>query len=92
MLIDLIAGRERITTFLALLERETFHGGVKIIRYQPQSPSVAVPDESRDESKVKRNKEQTLDTSLDPMTELGYQESAISLEVHGGFAAPSVFS
>ena len=88
LLVDLIAGKDRIATFLALLEQEAEATGVSIERYEPLSPPPAAPPPSRRSSK---SKAQTPAPAVDPIEALGYRRSSVSLGVRGGFGALQSF-
>ena len=88
LLLDLIAGRDRIQTFLALLGQEAHASGVDIRRYEPleASPSAQSPErQPRSAGKTRPESAQT------PMQELGYHQSSIALQVSGGYAGLQQF-
>ena len=88
VLLDLIAGRDRIQTFLALLGREAWASGVEIRRYEPlAAPSSATSTERRSRSSATTKPE----SAKNPMQELGYHQSSIALQVTGGYAGLQLF-
>ena len=83
LLVDLIAGQDRIATFLALLEQEAAATAVTIVRYEPQaSPRPSASDRDRRSSSSSQDPDQT---PSDPMQALGYRQTAVILEVWGGY-------
>ena len=88
VLLDLIAGRDRIQTFLALLGQEARASGVAIRRYEPlAAPSSAKSTERRSRSSATTKPE----SAKNPMQELGYHRSSIALQVTGGYAGLQQF-
>jgi len=82
VLLDLIAGRDRIQTFLALLDQQARVAGVKIQRFEPvQETSSAKKVQSRksDSSGPKSS------NSNDALKELGYRRTSVALNVVGSF-------
>ena len=86
MLLDLIAGRDRIATFLALLEQEALVSGVRIVRYEPVAVAAA-PVDSRRSSRAQSAAASPTAAPNNVMTDLGYRQTAVSLGVEGGFEA-----
>ena len=88
VLLDLIAGRDRIQTFLALLGQEAWASGVEIRRYEPlAAPSSTTSTERRSRSSATTKPE----SAKNPMQELGYHRSSIALQVTGGYAGLQQF-
>ena len=75
LLVDLIAGRDRIRTFLALLNREAAGSGVAIQLYEPMASQAAAasppPQAGQGEKAAK--------PSGDPLLALGYTKTSIAL-------------
>ena len=72
VLLDLIAGRDRIQTFLALLGQEARASGVDIRRYEP----LAAPPSAKPTGRRLRSSETTKpESAKNPMQELGYYQS-----------------
>jgi type IV pilus assembly protein PilO len=88
VLLDLIAGRDRIQTFLALLGQEARASGVEIRRYEP----LAAPPSATSTERRSRSSQQTKpESAKNPMQELGYHRSSIALQVTGGYAGLQQF-
>ena len=88
VLLDLIAGRDRIQTFLALLGQEARASGVEIRRYEP----LAVPPSTTSTERRSRSSATTKpESAKNPMQELGYHRSSIALQVTGGYAGLQQF-
>ena len=88
VLLDLIAGRERIQTFLALLGEEARASGVDIRRYEP----LAAPPSAKPTGRRSRSSETTKpESAKNPMQELGYHQSSIALQVTGGYVGLQQF-
>lgn len=93
MLVELIAGQDRIATFLALLEQAADATGVTIDRYEPQSPpKPTVPSQSGRPSRSKsKSKSKKTTPPADPMKALGYRRTFVSVGVSGGYGALQSF-
>ena len=91
VLLDLIAGQDRIATFLALLEQEATQTGVSIVRYEPQLPSVSSPAPERDRRRQSRTKENKEEAPKDPLTALGYRQTSVILAAQGSYIALQSF-
>ena len=88
-LIGLLAGQDKVTTFLALLNQQARISGVTIRRYEPMKTST-----SSAESKPKRSPSQSGDHKTDvadPLLALGYQKSSLALAVRGSYAGLQEF-
>ena len=89
LLIGLLAGQDKVTTFLALLNQQARISGVTIHRYEPMKTSM-----SSAESKQKRSSSQSGDDKTDvadPLLALGYQKSSVALAVRGTYAGLQEF-
>ena len=89
LLIGLLAGQDKVTTFLALLNQQARISGVTIHRYEPMKTSM-----SSAESKQKRSSSQSGDHKTDvadPLLALGYQKSSVALAVRGSYAGLQEF-
>ena len=89
VLLDLIAGRDRIQTFLALLGQEAQASGVDIRRYEPLAASPPAQSTKRQPRSAGRQKRSQ--SAKNPMQELGYHQSSIALQVSGGYAGLQQF-
>ena len=81
LLVDLIAGRERIQTFLAQLSRESAATGVVIELYEPVLPAPAPAKNSRNRSRSTKAK----DSVKDPLSNLGYSKTSVLLQAKGSY-------
>lgn len=89
LLIGLLAGQDKVTTFLALLNQQARISGVTIHRYEPMKTSM-----SSAESKQNRSSSQSGDHKTDvadPLLALGYQKSSVALAVRGTYAGLQEF-
>lgn len=89
LLIGLLAGQDKVTTFLALLNQQARISGVTIHRYEPMKTSM-----SSAEAKQKRSSSQSGDHKTDvadPLLALGYQKSSVALAVRGTYAGLQEF-
>ena len=89
LLIDLLAGRDKVQTFLALLNQQALLSGVEIQRYEPikASPSLSESQPSRSTSRLGNDRTD----STDPLLALGYQKSSVALAVRGPYAGLQKF-
>ena len=90
LLVGLMAGRDEVQTFLALLNQQAMASGVQIQRYEPiKTPPVTEENSRRNNrrSKAKQEPEQP----KDPLQALGYQKSSIALGVSGPFKGVQTF-
>ena len=89
LLVDLIAGRERIQTFLAWLDRDAQAAGVELKFYEPTTPQSAPPQQSNRPQRRQRKskKDASKETApTDPLVGLGYRKTSLLLRVQGSFA------
>lgn len=95
VLLNLIAGSDKIQTFLAQISREALATGVAIEGYEPVPPEPDEPEAKKGKStkKGKSNNETTADAEVnkDPVTELGYTKTSVLLEAQGGYLALQAF-
>ncbi len=89
LLIGLLAGRDKVQTFLALLNQQALMSGVTIQRYAPINVSTS-SSESQQASSTSRSGDDKPD-SADPLLALGYQKSSVALEVRGSYAGLQEF-
>ena len=90
VLLDLIAGRDRVQTFLAMLDQLARTTGVAIQRFEPLSvtrpPSPATAQAG---NKGKRSKPPPAPS--DPFLRLGYRKTSVALNLSGTYAAVQLF-
>ena len=90
LLVDLIAGRERIQTFLAQIGRVADATGVVIELYEPSAPPApAPPANSRSRSRSNRSNQKA--ATKDPLTGLGYVKTGVLLQAKGRYEALQAF-
>jgi len=92
LLIGLLAGRDKVQTFLALLNQQALLSGVVIQRYEPiktSTPSSATSKSSRSTSKAKKTEDE--EAAEDPLQALGYQKSSVAFSVRGPYAGLQEF-
>ena len=81
LLVDLIAGRERIQTVLAQISREAAISGVVIELYEPALPTPPPAKNSRNRSRSTKAK----DSGKDPLSNLGYSKTSVLLQAKGSY-------
>ena len=91
LLIGLLAGRDKVQTFLALLNQQALLSGVEIQRYEPIKAPMLPSGSSQRSS---RSPSETGDESsepTDPLLVLGYQKTSVAFEVSGPYAGLQEF-
>ena len=83
LLLDLMAGRERIQTFLSLLDQWAVVTGVTLQRFEPLPPPPS--DSASKTSRNGRNQKSSPQKPTDPLKALGYRQTAVALNVVGPF-------
>ena len=90
LLVGLLAGRDEVQTFLALLNQQAMASGVQIQRYEPlKTPPVAEGNSRRNNRRSKAKQEP--EKPQDPLQALGYRKSSVALEVSGPFGGVQTF-
>ena len=90
LLVGLLAGRDEVQTFLALLNQQAMASGVQIQRYEPLK--TPPPQQGQSRQNNRRSKAmQKAEAQQDPLQELGYRKSSIALEVSGSFGGVQTF-
>ena len=84
LLVGLLAGRDKVQTFLALLNQQAVASGVQMQRYEPLNPPPPPKGQSRRKNKRSKAK-QKAEQPQDPLQALGYRKSSVALEVSGPF-------
>ena len=88
LLIGLLAGRDSVQTFLALLNQQAVASGVQMQRYEPlKTPPPAQGQSRRNNNRSKSKPE----PPQDPLQALGYRKSSVALEVSGSFGGLRTF-
>ena len=90
LLVGLLAGRDKVQTFLALLNQQAVASGVQMLRYEPlKTPS---PQQGQSRQNNRRSKaKQKAEPPQDPLQALGYRKSSVALEVSGSFGGLQTF-
>ena len=90
LLVGLLAGRDKVQTFLALLNQQAMASGVQIQRYEPlKTPLVAEGNSRRNNRRSKAKQEP--EKPQDPLQALGYRKSSVALGVSGPFEGVQTF-
>ena len=88
LLVGLLAGRDSVQTFLALLNQQAVASGVQMQRYEPlKTPPPAQGQSRRNNNRSKSKPE----PPQDPLQALGYRKSSVALEVRGPFGGLQTF-
>ena len=82
LLLDVIAGKDRIQTFLAMLDQVSRQTGVDIQRYEPLAVKEAVAAQPPPR---RNNKTKAPPPPTDPLLALGYRQSSVALRVEGPY-------
>ena len=85
----LLAGQDKVKTFLALLNQQARISGVTIQRYEPMKPPTLSPESQPERSTSRSGDDKT--ASVDPLLALGYQKSSVALAVRGAYAGLQEF-
>ena len=90
LLVGLLAGRDKVQTFLALLNQQAVASGVQMQRYEPLKPPPPTQSQSRRNNNRSKSK-QKAEPPQDPLQALGYRKSSVALEVSGSFGGLQTF-
>lgn len=87
LVVNLVAGRGQIETFLTQLSRSAAESGVVFERYEPSSAAsgVANSPEQRSDNQPEQSNEQGDDTAQAPPDMKGYEKTAVLLQVRGPY-------
>ena len=85
LLVDLVAGRGQIQTFLAQLSRISAASGVVINLYEPVPASTSEVSNPRDARNQQSQGSDSAAASQDPLQALGYEKSSVLLQVEGAY-------
>jgi len=91
VLLDLLAGRERVQTFLAQISREAAASGVVIELYEPSAPPTPATAASNRSSRNRSNRSNQKAAPKDPLTGLGYAKTSVLLQAKGPYVALQAF-
>ena len=94
LLVGLLAGRDSVQTFLALLNQQAVASGVRMQSYEPLK--TAPPPPASEQRQSRRNNrrsksKQKAEPPQDPLQALGYRKSSVALEVSGSFGGLQTF-
>ena len=85
-----LRGRDKVQTFLALLNQQAVASGVQMQRYEPlKTPPLPQGQSRRNNNRSKAN--QKAEQPQDPLQALGYRKSSVALEVIGSFGGLHTF-
>ena len=90
LLLGLLAGRDKVQTFLALLNQQAVASGVQMQRYEPLKPPPPKQGQSG-RNNTRSNAKQQTELPQDPLQALGYLKSSVALEVSGPFRGLQTF-
>ena len=90
LLVSLLAGRDQVQTFLALLNQQAVASGVQMQRYEPLDSPPSTRGQSR-RNNNRSNAKQKNEIPQDPLQDLGYRKSSVALEVSGSFRGLQTF-
>ena len=85
LLVDLVAGRGQIQTFLAQLSRISSASGVEISLYEPVSAVASEASDSGSNQDQQTKDDDRAAASGDPLRTLGYEKSSVLLQVDGRY-------
>ena len=93
-LLGLLAGRDSVQTFLALLNQQAAASGVQIQRYKPLKS--VLPESVSEQSQSGRNSSRSkskkkAEPPKEPMQVLGYRKLSVALEVAGPYVGLQSF-
>ena len=89
LLLGLLAGRNKVQTFLALLNQQALASGVQMQRYEPLKTPPPTQGQSRRNNPS--NAKQQEEPPQDPWQALGYRKSSVALGVSGSFGGLQTF-
>ena len=90
-LIGLLAGRDKVQTFLALLNQQALLAGVNIQRYEPIQPPAPSPTSQKKTTNSRSGASEEPVEPVDPLLALGYQKSSVAFAVRGSFSGLQEF-
>ena len=90
LMVGLLAGRDKVQTFLALLNQQALASGVQMQRYEPLKAPPPKQGQSRRNNTRSQSKTKA-ESPQDPLQALGYRKSTVALEVSGSFRGLQTF-
>ena len=90
LLLGLLAGRNKVQTFLALLNQQALASGVQMQRYEPLKTPPPTQGQTRRNNNSSNAKQQE-EPQQDPWKALGYRKSSFALGVSGSFGGLQTF-
>ena len=90
LLLGLLAGRNKVQTFLALLNQQALASGVQMQRYEPLKTPPPTQGQTRRNNNSSNAKQQE-EPQQDPWKALGYRKSSVALGVSGSFGGLQTF-
>ena len=91
LIVDLIAGRDRIQTFLAEVGRVADATGVEISSYEPSKRPVTTPPPPSSSSRGKSKKSNQDAKPKDPLSELGYVKTGVLIKAKAPYESLQAF-
>ena len=91
LLVGSLAGRDKVQTFLALLNQQAVASGVQMQRYEPLKPPPPSQGQSRRNNNNGSKPKKKAETPEDPLQALGYRKTSVALEVSGSFGGLQTF-
>ena len=91
LLVGSLAGRDKVQTFLALLNQQAVASGVQMQRYEPLKPPPPSQGQSRRNNNNRSKPKKKAETPEDPLQALGYRKTSVALEVSGSFGGLQTF-
>ena len=91
LLVGSLAGRDKVQTFLALLNQQAVASGVQMQRYEPLKPPPPSQGQSRRNNNNGSKPKKKAETPEDPLQALGYRKTSVALEVSGSFSGLQTF-
>ena len=85
LLVDLVAGRGQIQTFLAQLSRISAASGVVITLYEPLAGNALEASNPNGDQDQQNKGDDSAAATNDPLQALGYEKSAVLLQVEGPY-------
>ena len=85
LLVGLLAGRDKIQTFLALLNQQALLSDVEIQRYEPLQEPMPSSESQQRTSRSTSEIEEGSSEPTEPLLVLGYQKTSVALEVSGPY-------